>query len=375
VKSDFRVYALLVWLLFSVGCASKKSDPAAEAPPAPQVEQVQNDNIVKVDQPNDFPLVTATEIDAASTLNATGSVSPDVARQVPAISLASGRAIEIFARLGDSVAKGQLLMRVQSSDITNAYSDYQKAVVDERLARSQFERAQDLKQHGAIAQKDLDVFENAEAEAKVTVNTTAERLHVLGADIRNPSSLVDVRSPISGVITEQNISAGGPVKTLDNSPNLFTVTDLSEVWVLCDVYENGLPQVRLGEFADIHITAYPDVVLKGRISDIGPVLDPALRTAKVRLQVHNPGMLRFGMFVTATFHGLKKEVHAAVPASAVLHLHDHDWVYVPETGGRFRRVAVVGGPMLGNLQEIESGLEPGQKVVGSALVLQNTVEQ
>jgi cobalt-zinc-cadmium efflux system membrane fusion protein len=150
---------------------------------------------------------------------------------------------------------------------------------------------------------------------------------------------------------------------------------MSEVWVLCDVYENDLSQVRLGVFADIHLTAYPDVVLKGRISDIGPVLDPALRTAKVRLQVHNPGMLRIGMFVTATFHGLKREVHAAVPASAVLHLHDHDWVYVPETGGRFRRVPVVGGAMNGDLQEIESGLAPGQKVVTKALVLQNTVEQ
>jgi cobalt-zinc-cadmium efflux system membrane fusion protein len=375
MKTCCFLYPLLPCLLLLAACGSKKTNPAAEAPPAPKVEEAQDSNIVKVDQPDDFPLSVATEIDAASTLNVNGSVSADVARQVPAISLASGRAIEIYARLGDHVTKGQLLMRVQSSDITNAFSDYQKALADERLTRVQFERAQDLKQHGALAEKDLEIAENAEADAKVVVNTTLERLRVLGADIKNPSSLVDVRAPISGVVTEQNITTAGPVKTLDNSPNLFTVTDLSEVWVLCDVYENDLSQVRLGEFADIHITAYPDVVLKGRISDIGPILDPALRTAKVRLQVHNPGMLRIGMFVTATFHGLKKEVRAGVPASAVLHLHDHDWVYVPQPGGRFRRVAVVGGAMQGNLQEIESGLEPGQKVVSNALVLQNTVEQ
>jgi cobalt-zinc-cadmium efflux system membrane fusion protein len=375
MKSDFFACPLVLLLLVSAGCVSKKSDPAAEAPPAPKVEAVEDSNVVKVDQPNDFPVTAATEVDGASTLTATGSVSADVARQIPAISLASGRAVEIYARLGDHVSKGQLLMRVQSSDITNAYSDYQKAVADERLTRLQFERAKDLREHGAIAEKDLEEADNAEADAKVVVNATAERLHVLGADIKNPSSIVDVRAPISGVITEQNITAAGPVKTLDNSPNLFTVTDLSEVWVVCDVYENDLSQIRLGEFADIHLTAYPDVVLKGRISDIGPVLDPALRTAKVRLQVHNPGMLRIGMFVTALFHGLKKEVRAAVPSSAVLHLHDHDWVYVPETGGRFRRVAVVGGEMKGNLQVIESGIEPGQKVVSNALVLQNTVEQ
>jgi membrane fusion protein, heavy metal efflux system len=375
MTSDLRIYFLLFCLLVLTACGSKPSDPAAEAPPAPRVEEVQDASLVKVEHPDQFPLASASEIDSASSLSATGSVSADVSRQIPVISLASGRAIEIYGRLGDSVRKGQLLMRVQSSDISSAYSDYLKAVADEKLARAQFERSQDLKQHGAIAQKDVEVAENAEEDAKVVITTTAERLRVLGADIKNPSSLVDVRAPISGVITEQNITAAGPVKTLDNSPNLFTVSDLSEVWVLCDVYENDLPRVRLGEFADIHLGAYPALVLKGRISDIGPVLDPALRTGKVRLQVRNPGMLRIGMFVTATFHGTKKEVHAAVPASAVLHLHDHDWVYVPEPGGRFRRTSVTGGDMKGDLQEITSGLQPGQKVVVNALVLQNTVEQ
>ena len=116
--------------------------------------------------------------------------------------------------------------------------------------------------------------------------------------------------------------------------------------------------------------------MKGRISEIGPSLDPAIRTAKVRLQVVNPGMLRVGMFVTATFHGLKKQLHAVVPASAILHLHDREWVYTPDGSKKFRRVEVVSGKTLPqNLQEIASGLMPGEKVVSNALVLQNTVEQ
>jgi cobalt-zinc-cadmium efflux system membrane fusion protein len=181
---------------------------------------------------------------------------------------------------------------------------------------------------------------------------------------------------VSGVITEQNVTNAAGVKTLDNSPNLFTIADLSGVWIICDVYENDLPFVRLGEYADIHLTAYPNVVLKGRIGNIGPVLDPAIRTAKVRLEVHNPGMLRLGMFVQATFHGLQKEIHTVVPATAVLHLHDRDWVYTPLDGGRFKRNEVTSGKMLpGNLQEILSGLKPGQPVVARALVFQNTVEQ
>ena len=113
------------------------------------------------------------------------------------------------------------------------------------------------------------------------------------------------------------------------APNPFTISDLSHVWIVCDVYENDLPQVHLGEYADIHLNAYPNRVLKGRISNIGPILDPTIRTAKVRLEVENPGLMRIGMFVTATFHGEQQEMHAAVPATAILHLHDRDWVYTP----------------------------------------------
>ena len=160
------------------------------------------------------------------------------------------------------------------------------------------------------------------------------------------------------------------------APNPFTISDVSHVWIVCDVYENDLAQVHLGEYADIHLNAYPNRVLRGRIGNIGQIMDPNLRTAKVRLEVENPGLMRFGMFVTATFHGVTKEKHATVPATAILHLHDRDWVYTPVGNGRFRRVEVAGGNMLpGNMQEIVSGIKPGAQVVANALVLQNTVEQ
>jgi len=140
--------------------------------------------------------------------------------------------------------------------------------------------------------------------------------------------------------------------------------------------ENDLPFVHIGEYADIRLNAYPNRALRGRIAVIGHVLDPAIRTAKVRLEVDNPGMLRLGMFVTATFHGLDWERHATVPATAVLHLHDRDWVYVPVEDRGFRRVEVVAGKMLsGSLQEILSGIAPGQHVIARALAFENTVER
>jgi cobalt-zinc-cadmium efflux system membrane fusion protein len=137
-----------------------------------------------------------------------------------------------------------------------------------------------------------------------------------------------------------------------------------------------MARVHLGEYADIHLVAYPDRILKARISNILPIVDPSIRTAKVRLEVENPGLMRIGMFVTATFHGQTSEKHATVPATAILHLHDRDWVYMPLGNGRFRRLEVVAGNTLpDNTQEIISGTTPGRQVVTNALVFQNTVEQ
>jgi cobalt-zinc-cadmium efflux system membrane fusion protein len=376
LKASIKAVPFFAMAILTIGCASKaKTNPAAEAPPAAQVESAPDANTVKVDHPEQFPLATAVAHDAASELNTTGVVSADVSRTVPVISLAAGRIVEVHARLGDTVTKGQLLMKVQSADISSAYSDYQQAQADEKLARAQFDRAKLLYDKGAIAQKDLEISEDADAKAKVTVQTTRERLRILGADPENPSAIVEVKAPVSGVITDQQVTAAAGTQGLA-SPNPFTISDLSTVWILCDVYENDIAQVRVGEYADVRLNSYPNRVFKGRIANINPVLDPTIRTTKVRLEMKNPGIMRIGMFVNAAFHGERQAAHSAVPASAVLHLHDRDWVYMPGGGNTFRRVEVAGGRMLaGNMQEVTSGIAPGDRVVSNALVLQNTSEQ
>jgi len=359
------------------GCGAKvQADMKAEAPPPANVENETDGNIFKVKDAKEFPVVTAGEYAVAPELKTTGSVSADISRNIPVISLASGRIVEIDARLGDTVTKGQLLLKIQSQDIAQAFSDYRQALADDELAKAQLERAKVLLEKGAIAKKDEEVAEDAEIKAKVTTETTIEHLRVLGADLNHRSSIIEIHAPVSGVITDQQVTAAAGVKTLDNSPNLFTISDLSRVWIICDVYENDMSFVRVGEYADIHLNAYPKLVLKGRIDNIGPTMDPNIRTAKVRLEVNNPGMLRFGMFVTSTFHGMQKETVASVPATAILHLHDRDWVYSPAGNNQFRRIEVVGGNMLpGGLQEIATGIKPGDQVISNALVFQATVEQ
>jgi cobalt-zinc-cadmium efflux system membrane fusion protein len=334
--------------------------------------------VAKVDHPEQFPLAVAEQYQSRPALSVTGVVTNDVSRAVAVLSLASGRALDVRMRLGDEVHRGQLLMRIKSADISGVFSDYRHAVADEVLARAQLDRSKVLFDRGAIAQKDLEVAQDVEDKAIVDVETTAEHLRVLGADPTKPAniSIVDITAPVSGVITEQNVTSATGVKSLDASPNLFTISDLSHVWVVCDVYENDLPNVHIGDSADVRLNAYPDRLLNGKISNVLPILDPSIRTAKVRIELPNPGFMRLGMFATAIFHGQSVETHIAVPASAILHTHDRDWVYLPAPGGTFRRVEVVGGDALpGNRQEVRSGLKAGQRVVANALVLDRTITQ
>jgi membrane fusion protein, heavy metal efflux system len=376
LKIGFPLIFILAVLLLG-GCSSAHGDPAAEAPPPPNVVSDVDLNLFTVDHPQQFPLAEATAHPTTSELIVTGTVTPDIARNVPVVSLASGRVVAIHARLGDIVKKGQLLLTIRSDDVAGGFSDYRKAVADEILARAQLERSNDLFQHGAIAMNDLQVAQDTEDKAKVDLETTEEHLRLLGNDPQKPMGMVNIFAPVSGVITDQEVTDAASVQAFNN-PSPFTISDLSSVWIVCDVYENDMASVQIGDPAEVTLNAYPGRMFKGRVSNIGAILDPNIRTAKVRIEVQNPGFMRVGMFAKATFRGQTTEMHTVVPASAVLHMHDRDFVFVPAPDKKFRRVEVLGGDLLKentSLQEIKSGLKPGQKVVTNALVLDHVLAQ
>ena len=333
--------------------------------------------LFSVDHPEQFPLAAATEHPTTSELVVTGTVTPDVSRNVPVVSLASGRVMAIHTRLGDTVQKGQLLMTIRSDDVSGGYSNYRMAVADEILARTQYERAKDLYEHGAIALNDLQVAQDTEDKAKIAVETAAEHLRLLGNDPDKPSFMVDIFAPTSGVITDQQVTTGSLVQAY-NTPYPFTISDLSSIWVVCDVYENDLATVRLGDTADITLNAYPDRMFKGKVSNIGSILDPNIRTAKVRIEVQNPGIMRLGMFVTGHLprsnHGdahHRPGIRHPAHARSRFCLRSRAGQEVsPRGSGRWRSPA-----RQQNLQEIKSGLKPGQQVVTNALVLDHVLGQ
>ena len=359
-----RDHALVVLLvLIAVGC----SDNPKAAPT--KAEVTVDPNIVTVQRPELFKLAAVETRALPNVLNVNGSVSPDVTRTIHVTSQGSGRVTDLRVKLGDLVQRGQVLLSIYSADLAGAFSDYQKALADERLTKRALDRAQLLYSHGALAQKDLEVAQDAEDKVTVDVQNTQHRVKLLGGDPDHPSTIIELRAPVSGTIVEQNVAGFEGVKSLDNSPNLFTIADLSRVWVVCDVYENDLGEVHLGDLSEIRLNAFPDRVFQGKIADISRVLDPNTRSAKVRIVLSNPeGSFRPGMFAVASFRSRKLQERLVLPGTAVMRLHDKDWVFRKEAANRFRRLEVHSlGTTPDGMQEISDGVKPGDQVVAQAL--------
>ncbi len=354
-------------------CNSGKAD----APTSKVIETNTDPNLFSITDPGQFPVTAVQVREVQDETSANCVINPDITRSVPVVSLGGGRVVEIKAKLGDYVRKGDVLLLINSPDLTQAFSDYQKFKADEELARKQVARAQLLYDKGAIALADLETAQDNDTKAKADLQAAADRVRVLGGELSHPGGLLPLRAPISGTIVDQQTTGGTGVKSLDNQGALFTIADLSEVWVLCDVYQDMLPRIHLGDIAQISLSGYPGQKYPGKVINISEVLDPTTRAAKVRIELPNPDrLMRAGMYVTAGFRSRQPVQRVVVPASAIVHLHDKDWVYVPEGGGKFRRVALQLGPALSDgTQQVISGLQPNDQVVTNALQFSSAVEE
>ena len=371
------VAALAILLAALTGCSREAVNAAPAAAPATTVESAADRNVVTVANAERFSLAQAAARHESDQLTANGVVAADVSRSYAVNALSSGRVVEVKARLGDDVQKGQLLLTMTSPDMSQAFSDYQKAQADAALAKSQLDRIQLLFSHGAMAQKDLEVAEDTANKANVDAKTAEQRIRLLGGDPQRVSPLIEIVAPMAGTIVEQNVTSAAGVKSLDNSPNLFTIADLSNVWILCDVYENNLAHVHLGDPAEIELNAYPDRRLKGRVTNMSKLLDPNTRSAKVRIELPNEaGLLRPNMFATVHFVSQGTETRTVVPSSAVLRLQDRDWVFVKLGGRQFRKTEVQAGPVdADKTEQVLSGLKPGDQVVTDALMFDREVQK
>src|ERR1035441_8728695 len=306
------------------------------------------------DHPELFKTAKAESRSLPTLVAANGTVSPDVNRTIHVTSLGGGRVVDLKVKLGDAVNKGQTLLVISSPDLSGAFSDFQKAQADEVLSHKALDRAQMLYDRGAIAAKDLETAQDTEDKAKVDVETAEHHVQILGADPAHPSPLINLKAPITGTIVEQNIAGFEGIKSLDNTPNLFTIADLGQVWVVCDVFENDLGEVHLGDAAEIRLNAFPDRAFKGKVADISRVLDPNTRSPRVGTVFAN----------------------ADVPSTAIMRLHDKDWVFRKESDKRFRKIVVqADGLAPDGMQEIRDGVKPGDELVTNALEFSSEVAE
>jgi len=355
------------------GIACSKDTPAATNKAPVTIDP----DVFEADHPELFKTTKAQTRSLPTEVTANGSVSPDVNRTIHVTSLGGGRVVDLKVKLGDSVVKGQTLLVISSPDLSGAFSDYQKAKADEVLSHKALDRSQMLYDRGAIAAKDLEAAQDAEDKAKVDLETADHHVRILGGDPAHPSPLIELKAPVAGTIVEQNVAGSEGVKSLDNTPNLFTIANLAEVWVVCDVFENDLGEVHLQDAAEIHLNAFPDRVFHGRVADISRVLDPSTRSAKVRIVLPNgDGALRPGMFALAKFRSRKLTDRVVLPSTAIMRLHDKDWVFRKEGDKQFRKITVqADGLAPDGMQEIRDGLKPGDAVVINALEFSTEVAE
>jgi membrane fusion protein, heavy metal efflux system len=371
-RARLASFGILALLLIATSSCTRETKAAPT-----KAEVTIDPNLFESDHPELFPTSRVEVRELPTVLTANATVTPDVNRTIHVTSLGGGRVVDLRVKLGDYVKKGQTLLTISSPDLAAAFADYQKAVADEKITRKSLDRTQLLFDRGAMAEKDLQAAQNAEEKAQVDVKTAEQRVRVLGGDPAQPGPLLQLRAPVSGTIVEQNVAGFEGVKSLDNTPNLFTIADLSQVWVVCDVFENDLGLVHVGDAAEVRFNAFPDQVFKGAVSDISRVLDPNTRSAKVRIVLANSkGLLRPGMFAVATFRSRKLHPVLVLPTTAIMRLHDKDWAFRKEALNRYRRVEVqTSGGSSDGWQEVRNGVKADDEVVRNALDFSTAVAE
>jgi cobalt-zinc-cadmium efflux system membrane fusion protein len=302
----------------------------------------------------------------AGTISATGKVEANADRIAHVSPRISGKIVAVKASLGDSVSAGQALATLDSIELGEALGRYHQSKTKLALAQSSMDRIKGLVEKKIAARKDILQAETDFKTAQTELHTDEERLSLYGvsaADLKGDNRkrpLLPVRSPIGGTITEKHAIVG---ELSDPSKSLYTVADLSNVWVMVDINEKDLAKVRKGQTAIVMVGAFPDLKLKGRITYIADQVNEATRTVKARIEVANPGRrLKPEMFATAELVlAADAPPVLAVPEDAVQELDGRKLLFVTENGTEFERRSVELGRAAAGMVEITGGLKEGER--------------
>jgi len=357
--------ALAGFLLALAGCTSHPDVSSASTAPAP----ASPDEVTLPAGSQGIETIVAKSQPIVVTVSAPGRIVPDPARVIHVYPPAGGRLLTVTVHPGDLVHKGQVLATLQSSDAVGALSDYQKAQTDLALKQKALQRAQDLKDHGALADRDLQQAQADAATAEASVAAASSRLQLLGINPNASSQQLAVLAPRSGAILDTGAAPGELSKAQDAPLPLCTIADLTEVWVEGEVYEKDIEAVHVGDEAVVELPAFPGKQWKERVSNIGYALDPVSRTVKLRVLLPNPALkLKPDMYASIRLSAVTR-TGIVVPSSALLTSGDQSYVFVRRSPGTFTRRQVTVRPVDGSQVEITSGLAVGDAVVTQGALL------
>jgi len=364
------------------GCGSQQSPVNASSSTGQNSTSQSNLFTVPPDQMSHIHIITVTPIRLDRVLRLTGAVAYNAFQTTPVISPAGGPVSRIIVSPGDHVNPGQPMLYIASPDYSQQSAAFMKARTAYELADKNYKRATDLYDHHAIAEKDVQQAESDRNQAQTDLQASAATLRILG--IRDPDSLaghalspeVPLLAPLAGEVVERLVSPGQLLQA--SATQCFTISDMSSVWVLVNVYQKDLADVHVGDSVVVQSDAYPDV-FHGRISYVAPALDPTTRTVQARIVTPNPAQkLKKDMYVTAIVNAGSIPNALALPDSAVLRDTENlPFVYVQTDTNQFARRQVNLGFSQGGRTQITEGLKAGEQIVddgGIFLQFQNSLQ-
>ncbi len=325
---------------------------------------------IPADQMSHVQVLTVQPTTLTRSLRLTGAVAYNSFHTTPVITQVSGPVSRMVAVPGQKVKQGEPMLYVASPDYSQLRTNYLKAKDAYALAQKAYARAQDLYQHHAIAEQNVEQAESIEVQAGGDLASAQAALKVMGiadpdALVKAPPSFeVPVKAPISGLVVEQDVSAGQVIQP--GTTQCFMISDTTTVWVLVNVYQKDLPYVRVGDTVTIQTDTYPEA-FHGRIAYVAASLDPSTRTLQARIETPNPGdKLKKDMYVVATVNAGTIRDAIALPDAAVLRdTENQPFVYAAASANQFGRRSVTLGESLNGQTQITSGLKSGDQVVGN----------
>jgi membrane fusion protein, heavy metal efflux system len=370
----------IVFLALAVGfTACRRAGPAdaSAAPAAAEPEALEGTVRLDAAQLAQLRIEELSTNAAASAIKATGTVEFNADRTAKVLPPVSGQVVDLAANVGDSVRRHDVLFMLSSREVASAVADHIASHKDLELAEKTFAMTQDLYEHQAASRLALQQSENELAKAKSKVAQTEEVLRVLGledhAEVMEVQPRIPVRAPLNGTVIERNVTLGqfvGP----DTMP-LFTIADLSNVWVQADIFERDLRNISVGQKADVTTAAYPTDPFSAQVSHIASVVDAPTRTAKVRFLVANPGArLKSGMFASISLYLSDGGTSLTVPTKAVFVESGRTFAYVQAGEREFARREVETVATGSDRVRVVRGVQAGDRIVSDGVLLLRQLE-